>query len=229
MPEFTTREIPPDWPVDSHQSPLSVPVSRLVLALLSRYHIEGRENIPEAPFLIVGNHLSYFDIPALLPAFPRGIVGFAARKYQGTWKEPFFRMNALIWLTQFSADREALRAAAFVLEHGGILGVAPEGTRSKTGGLIQGREGAAFLATRTNVPILPTAIWGTEKILRHPRPRVTVRFGKPFRLPEGRAKAGDLDEYTERIMCAIAALLPEQYHGIYAGNPLIAEMAKIVR
>jgi 1-acyl-sn-glycerol-3-phosphate acyltransferase len=105
----------------------------------------------------------------------------------------------------------------------------PEGTRSKTGGLIEGREGIAFVATRANVPILPAALWGVEKILKRPRPRVNIRVGRPFRLPEGRAKGEQLHDYTDRVMCAIAALLPEQYHGVYAGHPLIEEMARIVR
>jgi len=66
-------------------------------------------------------------------------------------------------------------------------------------------------------------------VLKRPRPRVNIKIGKPFRLPEGRAKGDQLDQYTERLMCAVAALLPEQYHGHYAGNPLIAEMAQLVR
>jgi 1-acyl-sn-glycerol-3-phosphate acyltransferase len=114
------------------------------------------------------------------------------------------------------------------LKGGGVLGVAPEGTRSKTGQLIQGRSGVAFIATRADVPIVPAALWGTEKIMKRPRPHVYARFGKPFRLPEGRAKGDQLDAYTERIMCAIAALLPESYHGVYAGNPLIEEMRQLV-
>jgi 1-acyl-sn-glycerol-3-phosphate acyltransferase len=68
-----------------------------------------------------------------------------------------------------------------------------------------------------------------EKILKRPRPRVNLRVGRPFRLPEGRAKGEQLRDYTDRVMCAIAALLPEQYHGVYAGHPLIEEMARIVR
>jgi hypothetical protein len=73
------------------------------------------------------------------------------------------------------------------------------------------------------------AVWGTEKLLKHPRPAVRVVIGKPYRLPEGRAKGDQLAEYTDRIMCAIAALLPEQYHGVYAGHPLIEEMRPLVR
>ncbi|NLX09314.1 MAG: 1-acyl-sn-glycerol-3-phosphate acyltransferase [Chloroflexi bacterium] len=228
MPNNSPQPRPADWPA-TEQSRWSIPISRLIMFLLSRYHVEGRENLPDPPYVFVSNHLSYFDIPATIPVTPPGIVGLAARKYKGTWMEPFFRLNALIWVTQFSADREALRAGLRVLEAGVVLGVAPEGTRSRTGGLIQGRSGAAFLATRANVPVVPAALYGTEKVLKHPRPKVIARVGKPFRLPEGRAKGEALEEYTERIMCAIAALLPEQYHGVYAGNPLIEEMAQIVR
>lgn len=228
MPKTPPKGMPPDWPA-SAQSPLLKPVSRVILFLLSSFHTSGRENYPPPPFLLVSNHLSYFDIPTVIQLAPFGIVGFAARKYKGTWKEPFFEMGALIWVTQFSADRDALKAGLKVLKAGVPLAIAPEGTRSHTGGLIQGRDGAAFVATRANVPIVPMALWGTEKILKRPRPQVHVTVGKPFRLPEGRAKGEDLDRHTERIMCAIAALLPEQYHGVYAGNPLIEEMAKIVR
>ncbi len=221
-------ERPADWPA-TEAFPLGIPIYRLVTALLMNLHVEGLENYPEPPFIMISNHMSYFDVFAEVPYLPRGIVGMAAEKYRGTWKEPFFRFNALIWVKQFSADRDALKACLKVLEYGGVVAIAPEGTRSKTGKLIQGTGGAAFVATRANVPIVPGAVWGTEKVLKRPRPRVNIKIGKPFRLPEGRAKGDQLDQYTERLMCAVAALLPEQYHGHYAGNPLIAEMAQLVR
>ncbi len=202
---------------------------KIVIHLLARVDVEGQEHIPEPPLLVTANHLSYFDVAAMTPYLPPGIIGLAAEKYRGTWMEPLFRVNALIWVKQFSADRDALKKALMVLEHGAALAIAPEGTRSKTGGLIQGREGAAFLATRANVPIVPAVVWGTEKVLKRPRPRVHIRIGRPYRLPEGRAKGPELAEYTERIMCALAALLPEEYRGVYRDHPLIAEMAEIVR
>ncbi len=227
MPKTVPPVIPPDWPA-TQQKRYFVPLARLLMFATSRYHAEGKENFPEPPFVIVINHLSFFDIPAHIIQLPFGSVGLAARKYKGTWRQWFFQLGALIWVTQFSADRDAIKGALKVLEHGVPVGIAAEGTRSKTGGLLKGTSGAAFVATRANVPIVPMVVWGTEKIGKRLRPRVEVRVGKPFRLPEGRAKGDQLDAYTERIMCAMAALLPEEYRGAYAGNPLVEEMAKIV-
>lgn len=226
MPESTER--PPDWPA-TEQSRWARPILRLVMRLLARFDVQGTENLPEPPMLVTANHLSYFDVAAMTPYLPPGVIGMAAEKYRGTWMEPFFRVNALIWVRQFSADRDALRKALVVLEHGATLAIAPEGTRSKTGGLIEGRDGAAFLATRANVPIVPAVVWGTEKVLKRLRPEVHMRIGRPYRLPEGRAKGPQFSEYTERIMCALAALLPEEYRGVYRGHPLIEEMAELVR
>jgi 1-acyl-sn-glycerol-3-phosphate acyltransferase len=220
---------PADWPASVNWRYIRQ-AERALLFLVSRYHIEGGENIPtQRPYMIVANHMSYWDIPAVHYPFPADSIGMAARKYKGTWKEPGFELYSVIWVEQFSADRKALRDSIRVLNEGDtIVAIAPEGTRSKTRGLIQGVGGVAYIATRTNAPILPVGCWGQEKILKRPRPKVTVRIGKPFRLPEGRARGDELEEYTERIMCAIAALLPEEYHGVYAGNPLIGEMRKIV-
>ena len=219
---------PPDWPA-STQKPWAVPLMRLLMLLVSRYQTVGVENLPaRPPFLMVANHMSYFDIPAMNIAVPYGVVGLAAKKYKGTLMEPLFRIFAVLWVEQFSADREALRKGIFVLEHDGVLAIAPEGTRSHDAVLHKGTDGAAYIATRTNAQIVPSVVWGTEKVLKYPRPKVYARIGKPFRLPEGRAKGDQLSAYTERIMCAMAALLPEQYHGYYAGNPLIDEMAAIV-
>ncbi len=221
------KDRPADWPASS-ESPLAKPLCWLLTTLTSRYQVIRYADWPDPPFLAVANHLSYWDIPAITRASPYGTIGLAARKYKGTWKEPFFQLFALIWVTQFSADRQALRDALTVLKGGAILALAPEGTRSRTGGLIPGTDGAAYLASRANVPIVPCALTGTEYVFKRLRPRVTVTIGKPFRLPEGRAKGDDLADYTEQIMCAIAALLPERYHGVYAGNPRIAEMRALV-
>jgi 1-acyl-sn-glycerol-3-phosphate acyltransferase len=215
--------MPDNWPA-SGESRWAKPLSRLLLALVSNYKIIGQENLPEPPYLIASNHMSIWDIPAMNYTTPFGTIGMAAKKYKGRWMEPLFELYPVIWVEQASADASALRDAITVLKHGVSLAIAPEGTRSRTKQLIQARGGVAFIATRANIPIVPGAVWGTEKVLKHPRPTVVARLGKPFHLPKGRAKGPELEEYTTQIMCAIAALLPEEYHGYYAGHPVIEEM-----
>jgi 1-acyl-sn-glycerol-3-phosphate acyltransferase len=195
--------------------------------LFSRYKPIGIENIPPAPFLLTMNHLAYWDVPAMGVVIPFPIPGFCAKKYRGKAMGILFYVGSPVWIEQDAPDRRALMTALKIIEQGYSFAIAPEGKRSK-GSLLQGQEGAAFLATRANIPILPIGVWGTEHILKQWRPEVGIRIGKPYRLPEGRARGDQLAEYTERMMCALAALLPEAYHGYYAGNPLIQEMAKLV-
>lgn len=203
--------------------------SRIFMHLFSNYRASGLENIPKPPFLLTFNHLAFWDAPAIGAVLNYPTPAFAARKYKGKPISLLFYVGSPVWIEQESPDRKALATALKILEQGNLFAIAPEGTRSKTGSLMQGLEGVAFLATRANVPILPGALWGTNHMFKSLRPQVRVVFGKPYRLPEGRAKGNQLMEYTERIMCAIAALLPEAYHGVYAGNPLIQEMAALVR
>lgn len=210
--------------------PKSVPgfrtYCRILLHLLSDFRVAGRQNIPaEGAYIICGNHLSYVDGLAMGAGMIHDVVGFAAKKYQKRAFGLLFRLGAPIWIEQASPDRHAIQQAINVLKHGRPLGIAPEGTRSRTGVLQEGKDGAAYIATRANLPIVPTAMWGTEKVFKQVRPTVNVVYGRPFMLPEGRARSEQLRDYTEQIMCAIAALLPEKYHGFYAGNPRIEEMA----
>jgi len=110
-----------------------------------------------------------------------------------------------------------------VLKQGKVLGIAPEGTRSKTGAMQRGRGGAAYIASSMGVPLLPVGIIGVEKALgklrRLRRPQVKVVIGRPFTLATLPSKAGGrskcLQEYTTQIMHHIAELLPEEYRGLY--------------
>ena len=210
--------------------PTSVPgfrtLCRVVMHMLCDFHVAGRENLPaEGDYIIAGNHLSYVDGIAMGAGMIHDVVGFAAKKYENKPFGLLFRLGAPLWIEQASPDRHAIQKAIAALKAGRPLGIAPEGTRSKTGVLQEAREGAAYIATRANVPIVPTAMWGTEQVFKQLRPTVHVVYGKPFMLPEGRAKSDQLKDYTEQIMSAIAALLPEKYHGFYAGNPRIEEMS----
>jgi len=129
--------------------------------------------------------------------------------------------------TDFSAVRQALE----YLKMGAILGIAPEGTRSKeTRGLLEGKQGAALLAARAMVPIVPVGIVGSEfiksSLLKLRRAPVSITIGEPYHLPafdhENRQKW--LTQCTDEIMCRIAALLPPAYRGFYADHPRLQEL-----
>jgi 1-acyl-sn-glycerol-3-phosphate acyltransferase len=198
-------------------------IVNVLLHLLTRREYVGLENIPEPPYILVTNHLAVFDSPLLLTVCPHRVRAFAAAKHK---RNPFYALlltiMGSIWVRRGEVDRQALREALDVLERGEVLGMAPEGTRARGPyALQQGKVGAAYLATRTDVPIIPVGVTGTEKIKRNlPRLRRTyVRavVGKPFRLPEsGRVRGQQLREYTDLIMRHIAELLPEEYRGVYA-------------
>ena len=128
-----------------------------------------------------------------------------------------------IFIRRGEVDRRALRQATETIEQGKVLGIAPEGTRSETGAMQEGRAGAAYIACLTGVPPLPVGVIGVEKALgelrRLRRPQVKVVIGRPFTLPPLPGKAGGrsqrLREYTTEIMHRIAELLPEEYRGLY--------------
>jgi 1-acyl-sn-glycerol-3-phosphate acyltransferase len=118
-------------------------------------------------------------------------------------------------------DLEAMRQAYRELASGGILVMFPEGQRSRTGGLRVAFRGAAQIAVHANVPILPVAISGTEALDRFGgwfrRPKVVVNIGKPFYLPagDGAVSREESSKFTDKIMSAVAALLPVTYRGEY--------------
>lgn len=197
---------------------------RLLLPLLVRLEVVGRENLPDkGPYIMATNHLSVFDLPVLLAVCPHPIRAFAAAKHRrNPIYAPILASAGSIWVRRGEIDREALRGALRALERGEVLGIAPEGTRARGVYALQpGKTGAAYLATRASVPIVPAGIAGTEKVKEYlPRLRrtpVRLVIGEPFRLPEsGRVRGPKLREYTDLIMRRIAALLPPEYRGVYA-------------
>jgi 1-acyl-sn-glycerol-3-phosphate acyltransferase len=206
-------------------------VFRFIGWLLLKQDVIGLENIPrQGPYLIVVNHLGIADPPLIFINVYRQLTMFAADKWK---KVPGIRHLAeaagVIWVARGEADLSAIKAALAVLKAGRPLGLAPEGTRSPTRALQPGKTGAAYLADRTGVAIVPIGISGSERLTENLRQlrRTHVRFevGRPFHLPpNGRAKGEVLDDYTTQIMCRIAALLPPEYRGVYADHPSLREL-----
>jgi len=219
------------------------PVAKLILrgfdlayALVSRVQLKGKENIPmQGAVLVVTNHLSYADPPLIYITIRRpDMVVLAADTYK---KNPFYKwlVDSVggVWINRGSGDRAALKVTIEVLKQGKIIGMAPEGTRSKhTHALQVGKTGAAFIASKAGVPILPVGISGTEKAweeIKHlRRPTLTITYGTPFTLPPVERDAKEtLEQYTHEIMCRIAALTPEEYHGVYKGEERIKEIREM--
>ena len=188
-------------------------------SLVTDRAVIGRENVPrEGPLLVVSNHLSLIDPPLLGAVFPRCIYFMA--------KEELFHVPALALIVsgygaypvrRGEADRQALRTTLSLLQAGQVVGIFPEGTRSDDGVLAAGHPGAALVALKADVPIVPVGIAGSEQVLKWPRrslrPRLMVRIGQPFRLEQQRAGGPreSLARHTEHVMAKIAELLPPQY------------------
>jgi len=214
--------------------PLLAPI-RFLVRSLTKFHVENRENIPETGgVLLTTNHLSRLDTPLLLAITDReDLVAIVAKKYQ---KMLFFKwilskVGTMVWMDRSKTDFSAMRDALEQLRQGAIVGIAPEGTRSRDSkGLLEGKPGAALMAARASVPIVPVGIIGSENInqswLKLRRPPVTIRIGEPYTLPEidRDNRQESLLRSTEEIMCRIAALLPPEYRGFYADHPRLQEL-----
>jgi 1-acyl-sn-glycerol-3-phosphate acyltransferase len=196
-----------------------------LVRILSRVEIEGVEHVPDqGPYLLVTNHLHWLDAPVLMSVYPHRAWVFAAAKRESHWFfGPLFRSLDAIFVRRGEVDRQALRQALAVLEGGGVLGLAPEGTRSPTGAMQRGRSGAAYMAYRTGVPVVPVVATGQEHLFpslrRLRRARVRVTFGPLFGPPpppaEGKATVAEVRAFTDEIMYRLAALMPPEYRGVY--------------
>jgi 1-acyl-sn-glycerol-3-phosphate acyltransferase len=194
-----------------------------LLRILSDVQVEGLEHVPgSGPYLLVTNHLHWLDAPTIMVAFPYRAHVFAAEKWAvNPILGPLFRSLDAIFVQRGEVDRQALRRALALLRGGGVLGVAPEGTRSRTGAMQRGRSGAAFLAFSANVRVVPLVITGQEKVFpslrRFHRGHIRVVFGPAFRPPvvEGKASSAQIHAFAEEIMYRMAAMLPPEYRGVY--------------
>ncbi len=208
-------------------------ILRFLFRWLTRLEVIGLENVPlSGGYILATNHLSRLDPPLLFMLIERDdLNALVADKYK---KYPFIPwvVNALkgIWINRDEADFRALKEARQYVQAGGLLGIAPEGTRSPTKGLLPGKPGVAYLADKANVPVIPVAITGTEgaifKIFTLRRPKIRVIFGEPIKLPPvGREQREEqLQRNTDEILCRIAALLPPEYRGAYAHHPRLLEL-----
>lgn len=204
-----------------------------ISSLLTRREVSGLERMSqEVPYILVVNHLSFFDVPFLFGLIGHDrMTGWVAEKYERHLLfGPIIKLGNGVFIRRGEVDRAAFQSAAAWLKAGNIFGVAPEGTRSSTGSLIRAKTGAAYLADEAQAPILPLAITGTETTLRSwrrlRRPVFTLRVGELFHLPplNKNDRIPSLRKNTDEVMCQIAALLPPEYRGVYKDHPRLKEL-----
>jgi len=201
---------------------------RVVIFLLTRREVKGRDNVPKhGPLLVAANHISMADQYFIAVNIKRRMMYMA--------KEELFRHRPISFLVQaFGAfpvrrgviDRRSLGQANQVLDSGLALFMFPEGTRSKNGKLQPAFPGSALIALDNSIPILPIGIIGLENVRKGPlwwivrRHKLTVRIniGRPFYLPAQKdtITKEKLRELSDFIMERIAELLPPEYRGHYA-------------
>lgn len=201
--------------------------ARLCFANLGRMEVSGREGVPPfGPLLVVSNHLSFNDPPLLVASIPRPLYFLGKQELFGNPITRFVMKEFHVSPFDRSGSRvDALRAALRMLAQDKAVVVFPEGHRSPDHTMKEGMLGVAYLALKSQTPILPVGVTGTERFSgwRMPVPlcRMSANIGQPFTLPllEGRPSREVIRSMLDMIMNRIASLLPEGYRGYY-GNGL---------
>lgn len=203
-------------------------VLRSISDIVANVEVVGSENVPDqGAYVLTTSHISRLDTPLLMLSTSRkDIIGMVATDYQHSPFGGLLKKLGVIWIDREGYDFEAFRDASAFLRKGGIVGLAPEGRRSKDGQLLEGKAGAVLLAMKNKVPVLPAAVIGSADMVKSFRKlkkmQIKVIFGKPYELPqakEGQTEKETLELGVIEMMCRIAALLPEERRGFYRDHP----------
>ncbi len=209
-------------------------IVRFIMNIIADIEVVGLDNLPQGNVMIAANHLGRLDTAVLLYVLDReDIIMAVAEKYKN---HPLFgaisRAANAIWLNRFEADFAALLEILARMQKGGLMVIAPEGTRSKTASMQEGKMGVAFLASKSGYPVMPVALTGTEdggvisNLKRFRRSKIRVVAGDLFyiEIPKGSGREKAMREATDEIMCRIAVELPGEYRGFYAAHPRLMEL-----
>ncbi|MCJ7434246.1 MAG: 1-acyl-sn-glycerol-3-phosphate acyltransferase [Anaerolineales bacterium] len=199
---------------------------RIFTHIACRIDAPDLHKIPmQGPLIVIVNHTGQIEVPLLYGNLqPRLMTAWAkAETWENNWfLNWIFNLWKVIPIRRGEADINALKQALRALKDGYIFGIAPEGTRNKTGVLRRALPGTVIVALHSGVPILPVAHWGGEVFLsnlkRFKRTDFHIRVGEPFVLDTSGLKiTGEIrQQIVDEMMYQIAALMPEKYRGEYA-------------
>ena len=203
---------------------------------IAKITVKGRWHLPKkGPFIVAANHFSYIDPPFFKYAIRKPINFLGASDQNIDW---YFMWAPLLYgfipIDRTNLAPSTIKKSKKALKNGEILGIFPEGT-STSGSLRKAKNGAVFLSTVEKAKIVPMAIYGAETawedLFRGIRPRVNINIGKPFGPfdVEGSKenKSNKITKIGEELICRIGALLPDDRHGVCAGDKRVDKFRKI--
>jgi 1-acyl-sn-glycerol-3-phosphate acyltransferase len=206
-----------------------------ILTIAFRPKVEGVRQVPRrGPAILACNHVSFLDwmfLPLVIRfrhiSFLAKMEYFTRPGFKGALQRYFFTATGQVRVDRSGSDAAsaALRTSKRLLDEGRLVGMFPEGTRSRDGRIYRGRTGVARLAAETGVPVIPCATVGVFEVAppgtRIPRPRrIGVRFGVPRTWPTGRAVTpAALREWTDDLMAEIQRLSGQEAAGVDAWGP----------
>ena len=202
---------------------LGRPLARFCFGTFGRLDVTGEENVPpHGPVILVCNHLAYTDPPLLVAAIPRPLHFMGKKELFGNPLGRFIMRGFHVFpYNRGGASAETLRTLLGLLDQDRAVVVFPEGTRSKSHSLQEAQLGVVYLAMKSQAPILPVGVTGTQnmKAWRMPMPlcRLKASIGPPFTLPvvEGRAPRPVMLGMLRMIMERVAMQLPPEFRGVY--------------
>jgi len=198
----------------------------------ARLDVEGLENLNcdfKRPYLFICNHLSNSDGLLLNKVLEKEKIIFIAGKKleSNSLTNLGFKIVRSIPILPNSPDKDAIKRVIGVIKEGNSILIFPEGTRSRTGKMLEGKKGILLFAKLTDAPIVPIGIWGTEKLMPIKEDMsqevfydadINIKIGKVFHLPP-KSDEETKDHWETNclnyIMMRIAELLPKEYRGFY--------------
>ena len=199
-------------------------LGRFCFGTFGRFNVTGLENVPpHGPVIVACNHLSFTDPPVLVSAFPRPLYFMGKKDLFGNPIGRFLMQSFHVFpYDPATGSTETMRTLLGLLDRDRAVVIFPEGTRSPTHSLQEAQLGVVYLAMKSQAPILPVGVTGTEKFKawRMPMPlcRMNANIGAPFTLPvmEGRTPRPVMQGMLRMIMERVAQQLPPDFRGVYA-------------
>jgi 1-acyl-sn-glycerol-3-phosphate acyltransferase len=223
----------------SYKIPLHIKIKRVFLLsafrmlyrTLGRVKVTGQENVPlGTPYVIAMNHISIFDPPLVVSFWPEKpeVIG-AADVFEKKGQGLILSIYGVIPVQRGGYDRVLLEKILAILKVGRSLVIAPEGARSHVPAMKRAMPGIGYIIEHAQVPVIPVGLVGTtddfwRRSMRGEKPQLEMHIGKPIIFPavteKGTKRREARQQNADLVMCHIAGLLPEEYHGVYAGQAI---------